>query len=211
MLKLEGRSLEHQIELSPQQVTWIEKANPYFRERINESSLPGEVLSQDTFYVGVLKGVGRVCLHVVMDTYGSSGSPQWRSSLLSGKRASGRCDLDWQRGKDTHPNELYLELNDLEHRKTQVCGPQANGFVERFDRTVLDEFFRIAFRTKLYELVEALQADLDTWLVHYNTGRPDHSFRNQGRRPIDTLSCFQLKVLGMSPKNTINLAWMISI
>jgi transposase InsO family protein len=62
-----------------------------------------------------------------------------------------------------------LELNDIEHRKTQVRRPQTNGFVERFNGTVLDEFFRIAFRRKMYESVEVLQVDLDTWLVHYNT------------------------------------------
>lgn len=71
LLKLEAYSLSHEIELSPQQVAWIEKANPCFRERHIESSRPGEVLSQDTFYVGVLKGVGRVYFHAVVDTYGN--------------------------------------------------------------------------------------------------------------------------------------------
>jgi len=61
----------------------------------------------------------------------------------------------------THPYELYLALNDIEHRRTKVGRPQTNGFVERFNRTALDEFFRKAFREKLYESVEALQADLD--------------------------------------------------
>jgi len=62
--------------------------------------------------------------------------------------------------------------------------PQTNGFVERFNRTVLDEFFRTAFRTTLYESVEALQADLDAWLRSYNTERPHHGYRNLGRRPM---------------------------
>jgi transposase InsO family protein len=93
-------------------------------------------------------------------------------------------------GKDTHPFELYLELNDIEHRRTQVRRPQSNGFVERFNRTVLDEFFRVTFRKKFYESVEALQVDLDTWLVHYNTERPHQGYRNMGRRPIDTIHLF---------------------
>lgn len=71
LLKLEEHSLGHLIELSPQQVDWMEKSNPCFRERHIESSRPGKVLSQDTFYVGVLKGVGRVYLHAVVDTYSS--------------------------------------------------------------------------------------------------------------------------------------------
>jgi transposase InsO family protein len=75
-------------------------------------------------------------------------------------------------GKDTHPYEIYLALNDIEHRRTKVRKPQTNGFVERINKTVLEEFFRIAFRTKLYESVRVLQEDLDQWLVHYNTERP---------------------------------------
>ncbi len=54
-------------------------------------------------------------------------------------------------GTEAHPYELYLELNDIEHRRTQVRRPQSNGFVERFNRTVLDESYRIVFRQKLYE------------------------------------------------------------
>jgi transposase InsO family protein len=52
-----------------------------------------------------------------------------------------------------------------------VKSSQTNGFIERFNKTVLDEFFRIAFRASFYESVEALQEDLDQWLIHYNTER----------------------------------------
>jgi transposase InsO family protein len=210
LLKLEERSLSHQIELSPQQVAWIEKANPCFRERHIESSRPGEVLSQDTFYVGVLKGVGRVYLHAVVDTYGSyafgflhtTKQPEAALAVVHNDVLPFYQDKGLQVntiltdngrefcGKDTHPYELYLELNDIEHRKTQVRRPQTNGFVERFNRTVLDEFFRIAFRKKMYESVEALQVDLDAWLVHYNTERPHQGYRNQSRRPIETIELF---------------------
>ena len=90
-------------------------------------------------------------------------------------------------GTDRHPYELYLQLSDIEHRKTRVRRPQTNGFVERFNRTVLEEFFRIAFRTKLYQSVEELQGDLDQWLAYYNTERPHQGYRNRGKRPIDTV------------------------
>jgi transposase InsO family protein len=43
-----------------------------------------------------------------------------------------------------------------------------NGICERFHRTVLDEFYRVAFRKKIYRAIEELQADLDTWLLEYN-------------------------------------------
>ena len=90
-------------------------------------------------------------------------------------------------GTENHPYELYLALNDIEHRRTKVKSPKTNGFIERFNKTVLDEFFRIAFRENFYESVEALQEDLDQWLIHYNTERPHRGYRNRGKRPLDTV------------------------
>jgi hypothetical protein len=60
--------------------------------------------------------------------------------------------------------------------------------VERFNRTALDEFFRLAFRTKFYETVQALPEDLNIWLDHDNNERPHQGYRNMGRRPIDTIN-----------------------
>lgn len=93
------------------------------------------------------------------------------------------------RGKlDEHPYELLLSLNDIEHRFTKVGTPRTNGFVERFHRTVLDEFFREAFRKKFYASVDELQADLDAWRHHYNYERPHREYRNLGRKPYETFS-----------------------
>ena len=89
-------------------------------------------------------------------------------------------------GTEKHPYELYLDLNGIEHRRTKIRTPKTNGLVERFNGTVLDEFFRI----KMRETVEALQADLDAWFVHYNTERPHLGYRNMGRRPAETLMSF---------------------
>jgi len=69
----------------------------------------------------------------------------------------------------------------------KVNTPRTKGFVERFNRTVLDIFFRIAFRAKSYESIEALQEDLDAWLVEYNTRRPHQGYRNRGKRPMDVI------------------------
>ena len=207
LLKLEAQALQHAIELTPEQVARIEKINPCFRERHVESSRPAELLSQDTFYVGQLKGVGKVYLHTVVDTYGSyafgflhtSKQPEAAVAVLHNHVLPFYQDLglnvqavltDNGRefcGKDSHPYELYLALNEIEHRKTRVRHPQTNGFVERFQRTVLDEFFRPAFRTKFYDRVELLQDDLDVWLVHYNTERTHQGYRNLGKRPMDTI------------------------
>jgi transposase InsO family protein len=90
-------------------------------------------------------------------------------------------------GGEGHPYRIYLELNEIEHRNSKVGRAQTNGFVERFNRTVLDEFFRKAFREKLYESVEALQQDLDEWLEYYNQKRPHQGYRNMGRRPIERI------------------------
>jgi len=62
-LKLEEKVQGKEIELTPEQAAWLEKQNPCFRERHVESSQPGELLCQDTFFVGHLKGVGKVYLH----------------------------------------------------------------------------------------------------------------------------------------------------
>jgi len=67
--------------------------------------------------------------------------------------------------------ELYLALNAIQQRRTKVRPRQTNGFVERFHRTVKEEFFKPALRETFYESVEALQANLDRWLVHYNIAR----------------------------------------
>ncbi len=90
-------------------------------------------------------------------------------------------------GTDAPSYELYLALNDLGHRCTRVRRPQTNDFVERFHRTVLDEFFRVAFRTPFYESLEPLQADFDRSLVAYNTERPHQGYRNMSKRPIETI------------------------
>lgn len=206
-LKLEEKHSQKAIELTGEQVAFIEKQNPAFRERHVESNAPGELLCQDTFFVGHLKGVGKVYLHSVVDTYCSyafgflhtSKQPEAAAAVLHNDalpfyRAKGLAVkavlTDNGRefcGKDDHPYELYLELNDIEHRHTQVRRPQTNGFVERFQRTVLDEFFRTVFRTKLYETVEALQADLDAWLRSYNYERPHQGYRNLGKRPFERI------------------------
>ena len=161
------------------------------------------------------KGVGRVYLHAVVDTFSSyafgflhtSKQPEAAAAVVhndvlpfyKSKRLTVKAMLtDNGRefcGKDTHPYEIYLALNDIDHRKTKVRKPQTNGFVERFNRTVLEEFFRTAFRTKLYESVMALQEDLDKWLVHYNTERPHQGYRNMGRRPIETVDLFLSKYI----------------
>lgn len=207
LLKLEMEHLETGLDLTAAQIQAIEKANPAFRERHVESSRPGELLSADTFLVGHFKGIGKVYLHAVVDSYGSYGfgflhtskQPEAAVAVLHNDVLPFYADhhltvqallTDNGRefcGTDNHPYELYLALNDIEHRRTKVRSPKTNGFVERFQRTVLEEFFVETLRTTFYETVDALQADLDLWLRFYNTQRPHQGYRNLGRRPDDTV------------------------
>jgi transposase InsO family protein len=62
----------------------------------------------------------------------------------------------------------YLTLEDIDHSKTKAKSPQSNGICERFHKTVLDEFYCGAFRKKIYNTLDELQLDLDTWLEDYN-------------------------------------------
>jgi transposase InsO family protein len=211
LLALEKKALEHEIQLTPEQARLIEQANPCFAERHVESSRPGELLCQDTFFVGNFKGVGKVYLHTVVDTFGSyafgtlgtSKQPEWAVSVLyndalpfyqdKGITVSAVLTDNGREfcGKEAqHPFELFLALSDIEHRRTKVRSPKTNGFVERFHRTVLDEFFRVKLRTTFYESVEALQSDLDAWLRFYNEERPHLGYRNLGRRPLETVCLF---------------------
>ena len=198
------------IELSAEQTAFLEKANPCFRERHVESAAPGELLSADTFFVGTLEDIGKIYLHAVVDTYGSyafgflhvSKQPEAAVAVLHNEVLPFYRQLDLPLkavltdngrefcGTENHPYELYLELCGIEHRRSKIRSPKTNGFVERFNGTVLEEFFRVKLRGRFYEHVEALQADLDTWLRYYTTERPHLGYRNQGRRPVETVNLF---------------------
>ena len=195
-IKLEEKNAKKEIELTPEQVFLKELGNPCFNERHVEFSRPGELLNQDTFYVGQLKGVGKVYLHAVVDTY-SSYSFGFLHVLKQPKAAQyllydQTIPFFKERGipvfavltdngkefceKDTHPYEIYPSLNEIAHLKSQVRHPQTESLGERFNRTVLDEFFRLAFRTKFYQSVVELQEDLCQWLAYYNAERPHQGY-----------------------------------
>lgn len=207
LLKLEESLMDKDFELTETQIKLLEKSNPEFRERHVESHYPGFLLCQDTFFVGRLKGIGRIYLQAVVETYGSFAF----GKLYTSKRPETAVDILYDRvlpfyqeknipvehiltdngteykGRPMiHLYEIFLDFNDIKHRHTKVGNPRTNGFVERFNRTVLDEFFRSAFRKKLYESVASLQEDLDGWLHMYNFDRPHRGYRNNGRRPIET-------------------------
>ena len=208
ILRLEEDKNGKGIELTEEHIRLLEKANPCFRERKVEIAYPGYLLSQDTFFVGTIKGVGRIYLQNVVDTYGSYAFGKLYTSKLPETAADVLYDrvlpfyeshglkvehILTDNGREycgrpmVHPYQIFLELYDIEHRRTKVAMPRTNGFVERFNRTILDEFIRETFRDKLYTSVEELQVDLDNWLDYYNNERPHRGYRNMGRRPIETI------------------------
>ena len=87
--------------------------------------------------------------------------------------------------EDRHPYELFLQLEEIEHRKTKVGRPQSNGFIERFHRTLLEEHLRIKGRTTWYETVAEMQKDLDAYLETYNRQRPHRGRGMKGRTPYE--------------------------
>jgi transposase InsO family protein len=173
-----------------------------------ETMHPGYLGSQDTFYVRTFKGVGRVYQQTFVDTYSkvafaklyTTKTPITSADLLNDRVLPffEQHDLPMLRiltdrgteycGKaEQHDYQLYLALNDIEHTKTKAQSPQTNGICERFHKTILQEFYQVTLRKKIYENVDALQKDLDEWLFYYNNERTHQGKMCCGRTPINTL------------------------
>lgn len=169
---------------------------------------PGYLGSQDTFYVGTLKGVGRVYQQTFVDTYSkwaatklyTTKTPITAADLLNDKVLPFFADQGmWvirmltDRGTEfcgnleTHDYQLYLAINEIEHTKTKANHPQTNGICERFHKTILQEFYQVAFRRKIYRSIDELQIDLDAWMIHYNTERTHQGKMCCGRTPLATM------------------------
>jgi transposase InsO family protein len=87
---------------------------------------------------------------------------------------------------DRHEYELYLAVENIDHTRTKTKSPQTNGIVERFHKTLLDEFYRIAFRKNIYDSIGELQADLDLWIDEYNQVRTHQGRYCFGKTPMQT-------------------------
>ena len=172
-----------------------------------ETLHPGYLGAQDTFYVGHLKGVGRIYQQTFIDTYAkvaqaklyTTKTPITAADLLNDRVLPFYADqgvallriltdrgTEYCGSLERHDYELYLAVNDIDHTKTKAQSPQTNGICERFHRTVLNEFYQIAFRKKLYGTLEELQSDLDAWLERYNNERTHQGKMCCGRTPMAT-------------------------
>jgi transposase InsO family protein len=174
-----------------------------------ETEHPGYLGAQDTYYVGNIKGVGRIYQQTFIDTYSKVAFAKLydrKNALVAADILNDRVLPFFQekeipllriltdRGteycgkREYHEYELYLTLEEIDHSKTKVRRPQSNGICERFHRTIQEEFYAVAFRKKLYATLEELQSDLDIWIEFYNSERTHSGKYCFGKTPDQTFA-----------------------
>jgi transposase InsO family protein len=168
---------------------------------------PGYLGSQDTYYVGTMKGVGRIYQQTFIDTYSRVAFAKLyteKTAITAAEMLNDRV-LPWFEEQETpllrvltdrgteycgkvdhHAYQLYLALENIDHSKTKVRHPQTNGICERFHRSMKEEFYDIAFRKKIYSSLEELQTDVDAWLQKYNHFRGHSGRYCYGKTPYQT-------------------------
>ena len=207
--KLEEKAAKEGIVFTEAQVAALERAKEEKQADPDEIEThhPGYLVAQDTMYVGYLKGVGRIYQQTVIDTYSSVAFAKLYTSKVPVTAADALNDravpffesedvpilrILTDRGTeycgrlDKHPYQIYLQLNEIDHTRTKARHPQTNGICERFHKTVLDEFYKVTFRRKIYSSLEELQGDLDRFMAEYNEERTHHGKRCKGRTPMET-------------------------
>lgn len=222
------KSLEEQVAkegiiLTENQLVALEKAKAK-REAHGEieSEHSGYLGSQDTYYVGTIKGIGRIYQQTFVDTY----SRVAFAKLYTEKTAITAADtlndvvlpffsqhnvpllrILTDRGTEYcgkpehHAYQLYLGIEDIDHTKTKAQSPQTNGICERFHRTMKEECYDILFRKKLYRELEDLQTDVNAWLQKYNETRPHSGKQCAGKTPLQTF--MQGKEIAQQKNNDI--------
>ena len=207
---LEEKVAKENLILTEAQVQALEKAK---EEKVAygeiETLFPGYLGAQDTYYVGNIKGVGRIYQQTYIDTF----SKVVFCKLYDRKNALVAADLlndrvlpfyeehdvkllrmltdrgtEYKGSREHHEYELYLSIEDMEHTFTKAKSPQTNGICERFHKTIQQEFYAVAFRKKIYTSIEELQNDLDEWLYHYNNERTHQGKNCEGMTPME---CFE--------------------
>ncbi|MBX3032587.1 MAG: IS481 family transposase [Bdellovibrionaceae bacterium] len=206
--RLEKFAAESGRILTESQVTALETAKEEKQAHGEiETFHPGFLFGQDTYYVGYIKGVGKIYQQTGIDTYSNVGF----AKLYTDKTAITAADFlndkvlpffdaeqvrllrvltdrgtEYSGKVEQHPYQLFLHLNDIEHSRTKAYHPQTNGSTERLNQTIQDEFYAVAFRKTLYTSLEQIQADLDVFMRRYNEERTNQGKRCLGRTPKQT-------------------------
>jgi hypothetical protein len=205
---LEAKMAVENIILSEAQVQALEKAK---EEKVAvgeiETEHPGYLGAQDTYYVGTIKGIGRIYQQTFIDTYTKVAFTKLydrRNAIVAADMLNDQVlpffeqegvrllriltdrGTEYCGSLEHHEFELYLAIEDIDHSKTKARHPQTNGICERFHKTIQNEFYEVAFRKKLYHTLEDLQVDLDAWMRIYNQERTHTGKYCFGRTPHQT-------------------------
>ncbi len=205
---LEAKVAQEGIILTEGQLRALEKAkDEKMAEGEIETAHPGYLGAPDTYYVGTIKGGGRIYQQSFIDTYAKTAQVKLydrKNALVAADMLNDRVlpfyeeqgvrllriltdrGTEYCGTRDHHEYELYLDIEEIDHTKTKARHPQTNGICERFHRTIQDEFYAKAFRKKVYSSIEEIQADVDEWVRYYNEERPHSGRYCFGKTPMQT-------------------------